>query len=106
LAILLCVTIGVIQIDGSWWNAFIFAILLAAINAVLKPFIIIFTLPIIAFTLGFFLIVINGILIYILSLVYGPINISNLWYAIVAGIVVGLLNYIVTIMYERLMKQE
>lgn len=100
--IIFCISLGIISIEGAWWGAVIYAALLSAINAVIKPIIIIFTLPLIMYTLGFFLILINGFIVYITSLIYGPVDITNFWYAIVAGIVLGLLNYIVTIMYERL----
>ena len=102
LGLVLCAAMGVITVTGTLWYMVIFAFLLTTINAIVKPFIIIFTLPIIAATLGFFLIVINGIIIYISSVLYGHVSIDNFWYAIVAGIVIGLLNYIVTIIYERL----
>jgi putative membrane protein len=100
-----CVLFGIISVEGSWVHVLICAVLLTVANAIVKPFLIIFTLPLIAFTLGFFLIVINAVIIYVLSLLYGPIEIVNFWHAIVAGIVIGLLNYIVTIMYERLSRQ-
>jgi uncharacterized membrane protein YvlD (DUF360 family) len=43
---------------------------------------------------------------YLLSVLYSPIDITNFWYAMVAGIVIGLVNYIVTITYERFVSNE
>lgn len=85
---------------------FIGGLLLALLNAVIKPLLIILTLPAIALTLGFFLIVINGIVVYITSLLYQPLNIDSFWAAVLVGIVIGLVNYIVTIAAEAIGKRH
>jgi putative membrane protein len=79
--------------------------ILAILNAIIKPLLIIFTLPAIALTLGFFLIVINGFVVYLTSLIYKPLNIDSFWAAVLVGIVIGLVNYIVTIIAEAIGKR-
>ena len=71
-------------------------LVLAIINAILKPLLIIFSLPAILFTLGLFIVVINGLTVYIASLLYRPLHVRNFWVAIVAGIIIGIVNYLVT----------
>jgi putative membrane protein len=75
-------------------------LVLAIINTVLKPILIIFSLPAIIFTLGLFVIIINGLTVYIASRLYGPLNITNFWAAVFAGMVIGLVNYLVTAILE------
>lgn len=99
-------TLGAISIDGGVKGYVISALFLALLNAIIKPLLIIFTLPLIEFTLGFFLIVINGLVVYLLSLFYGSLQINNFMWAMLAGIIIGLVNYIVTILFERLDKSE
>lgn len=106
IGLIICSAIGIISIADSWTYVAISAFLLAVLNAIIKPLLIIVSLPLIALSLGFFLIVINGIIMYLLSILYSPIDITNFWYAMVAGIVIGLVNYIVTITYERFVSNE
>lgn len=106
LGLWLAVLMGVLTINGGLKSIIISAFILAILNAVIKPLLIIFTLPLIALSLGFFLVVINGLLVYLLSVFYGNINIDNFVMAMLAGIIIGLVNYIVTILYERLDKSE
>lgn len=80
-------------------------LILAVLNALIKPLLIIFTLPAIALTLGFFLIVINGVVVYLTSLIYKPLHIDSFWAAVLVGIVIGLVNYIVTITAEAISKR-
>ena len=75
-------------------------LVLAIVNTVIKPILIIFALPAILFTLGLFMIIINGLTVYIASKLYEPLEITNFWAAVFAGMVIGLVNYLVTTILE------
>lgn len=87
---------GHISLDGSAAVVLGAGLILAIINTVLKPVLIILSLPAILLTLGIFMLVINGLTVYIASTLYSPLHVSSFWMAIVAGIVIGLVNYLVT----------
>ena len=76
-------------------------LILAVINTVLKPFLIILSLPAILFSLGLFIVIINGLTVYITSKLYAPLEITSFWAAVFAGLVVGLVNYLVTAILEE-----
>jgi putative membrane protein len=71
-------------------------LLLAIINTILKPILVIFSLPAIVLTLGLFMIIINGLTVFIVSKLYTPLHVTNFWAAIFAGMVIGLVNYLVS----------
>jgi putative membrane protein len=79
-------------------------LLLAVINIVLKPLIIILSLPAILFSLGLFIIIINGLTVFIASKLYTPLHITNFWAAVFAGMIIGLVNYLVTAILEDVKK--
>lgn len=76
-------------------------LILAIINSLLKPVIVLLSLPVILLTLGLFMIVINGLTVYLASIFYDPLEISSFWAAIVTGIIIGLVNYLVTAILEE-----
>ncbi|MBC7707920.1 phage holin family protein [Polaromonas sp.] len=76
-------------------------LVLAVINIVLKPILVIFSLPAILFTLGLFMIIVNGLTVFIASKLYTPLHITNFWAAVFAGMVIGLVNYLVTAILEE-----
>jgi putative membrane protein len=76
-------------------------LILAVINVVLKPILVIFSLPAILLTLGLFMIIINGLTVFIASKLYHPLEITNFWAAVFAGMVIGLVNYLVTAILEE-----
>lgn len=75
-------------------------LVLAIINIIIKPILVIFTLPAILLTLGLFMILINGLTVFIASKLYTPLHITNFWAAVFAGMVIGLVNYLVTAILE------
>lgn len=75
-------------------------LILAVINVFIKPILVIFSLPALIFTLGLFMIIINGLTVYIASKLYEPLQITNFWAAVFAGMVIGLVNYLVTAILE------
>lgn len=76
-------------------------LLLAVINTLLKPILIIFSLPALLFTLGLFVIFINGLIVYLVSKLYTPLHITNYWAAVGVGMIIGLVNYLVNEILER-----
>lgn len=75
-------------------------LVLAIINVVIRPIIVIFSLPAILLSLGLFMIVINGFTVFLASKLYEPLQVSNFWAAMLAGIIIGLVNYLVSAILE------
>lgn len=87
---------------GNHISAIIIAgLILAGINAILRPFIVLLSIPAILLTLGLFMLIINGLTVYIASKLYSPLHISSFGVAIVTGIIIGLVNYLVTAILEE-----
>jgi putative membrane protein len=76
-------------------------LLLALINIILKPALVILSLPAILLTLGLFMIIVNGLTVFLVSKLYRPLHITNFWAAVFAGMVIGLVNYLVTAILEE-----
>ena len=76
-------------------------LILAVINIVIKPLLVILSLPAILLSLGLFMIIINGVTVYIASRLYSPLEITSFWAAVFAGIIIGLVNYLVSAILEE-----
>lgn len=87
---------------GEQGSAIVIAgLVLALINMVIKPILVLFSLPALLVTLGLFMVVINGATVYLASKLYGPLHITNFWAAMFAGLMIGLVNYLVSAILER-----
>jgi putative membrane protein len=76
-------------------------LVLAIVNTFIRPLVILLSLPAILLSLGLFMLVVNGLMVLLVSKLYSPLHITNLWAAIFAGAVIGLVNYLVTTIVER-----
>lgn len=75
---------------------FLFAgLIFSFVNSILKPFFIVISLPVIILSLGLFTLVVNGLMVYI-SLKFTPGITMTLWNSILTGIILSLINYIVS----------
>jgi len=72
-------------------------LIFSIINALLRPLIIIFSLPALLVTLGLFMFIVNGFLVYIsMKLAPGAGMTMTFWHSVVTGIVISLVNYILS----------
>ena len=70
------------------------ALLLGFANAIVRPLLIILTLPITLVTLGFFLLVINALMLLLVSYLVRGFTISGFWTAFFASIVIAALSFL------------
>jgi putative membrane protein len=91
---------GSISYGSNLWVIIIAGAILALINAIVRPALVILSLPAILFTLGIFMLFINGLMVYLVSVLYPSLQITSFWVAMLAGVIIGLVNYLVTAILE------
>jgi putative membrane protein len=69
------------------------ALLLGLVNAVIRPVILILTLPLTVLTLGLFVLIVNGISLGIAAWLVPGFHIAGLWSATLGAIIVGLTSW-------------
>jgi putative membrane protein len=85
---------------NNFTTAIIFALVLALLNAIVKPLIVILTLPITIITLGLFLLVINVLIILLADKFVSGINIDGFLWAFIFGLLLSVVSAII----DRLVK--
>ena len=88
-----------VDITAGFWGFVLAGLVFSLANSLLKPVLVIVSLPAILLTLGLFTIVLNGILVYI-SLAISPGISMSLDNSIITGIILSLVNYIVNAAME------
>ncbi len=72
------------------------AFVLGLVNAVIRPIFILLTLPVTVFTLGIFLLVINGLLLWFVSGIVPGFQVNGLLGAIAGSVLISLVSGILT----------
>jgi len=84
--------LGGITITGTG-ALIISALLLGVVNAIIRPIILILTLPLTVLTLGFFILIVNGISLAIAAWLVPGFHVAGLWSATLGAIIVGLTGW-------------
>lgn len=89
-----------LSVGEDWLTVAGAGFFLALVNMALKPILVILSFPAIILSLGLFMLVVNGFLIILASWLYEPLFVRSFGVAVVAGIIVGLVNYLVSRILE------
>jgi len=65
------------------------AIVLSLMNAFVKPLLVLFTIPVTVLTLGFFLLVINAVIVLIAGKLVPGFEVNGFWWALIFSIVLS-----------------
>lgn len=93
------------EFDGEWWQFLIVALIVGLANAIVKPILSFFSLPLVVLTLGLFLIVVNALVLQLSVWLSGP-DVLDLgltsdgffWTTFLASIVVSVVGWIIGVL--------
>jgi putative membrane protein len=89
---------GIACHDGV--TLFVVVILLSFLNAVLRPVLLLFTLPLILLTAGFGIVVINALLFYFVGHIVDGFVVAGFWPAVWGSLVVSITNFILNVLIK------
>ncbi|MEO5996990.1 MAG: phage holin family protein [Chitinophagaceae bacterium] len=78
----------------SFWIAVVLALVLAILNTIVKPILIILTLPLTILTLGLFLFVINAVIILLASEFIRGFSVDGFWWALLFSLLLSIISSI------------
>ena len=76
----------------DYGTALIVALILAIVNILVKPILVILTIPITILTLGLFLLVINAALILFVDNLVSGFTVDNFWWALLFSLILSIFN--------------
>ncbi len=82
-------------------TALVVAFVLAIFNAILKPFLIILTIPVTVMSLGLFLLVINAFIILLAAEVVRGFEVAGFWWALLFSIILSLVTWVLELPTRR-----
>ena len=77
----------------SFWTALLVALVLGLLNTLVRPLLVLLTLPITIVTLGLFLLVINGLLFWLADAFVPGFEVSGFWWAVAGAIVYSIVSW-------------
>ncbi len=77
---------------ANYGYALLVALVLAIVNVIVKPILVILTIPLTVVTLGLFLLVINAIVIMIVDALVPGFTVDGFWWALAFSLILSLFN--------------
>lgn len=76
--------------------ALIAGLVLGLVNAVVRPILVLLTLPVTLLTLGLFLLVLNGLCLWLTSRLVPGFEVHGFWAAVLGAVLVSIVSWILT----------
>jgi putative membrane protein len=83
-----------ISYTGDWPLLFVVALIFGVLNVVVRPLLILLSLPAVIITLGLFLLVLNAGMIALVAWLTPGFRIDGFWTAFLAALVVGVVSWV------------
>jgi len=86
---------GVMSADGPM-AALAAAFVLGLVNAIIRPVFVLLTLPVTVVTLGIFLLVINGLLLWLVSAIVPGLHVNGFAGAVIGSLLISAISWVLT----------
>lgn len=80
----------------SFYTALIVALVLGLVNAVIRPVLVLLTLPVTILTLGLFILVINGLLFWFVASFIEGFHVTGFWSAFFGALVYSIISWVLS----------
>lgn len=78
---------------GSVWSALIAALILGLVNTLIRPVLLVLTLPVTFLSLGLFIFVINGLMFWLVAQMVSGFYVESFWAAIGGALLYSIISW-------------
>ena len=89
-----------VVVDG-FGSALIAALVLGFINILIRPLLILLTLPVTVLSLGLFILVINGLLFWFAGSVLSGFHVTGLWVGMMGALLYSIISYLLSLLVPK-----
>jgi len=90
---------------GPWWHLLLVALVFGFVNALIRPLLYMLTCPLIVFTLGLFVLVLNALMLWLTAVLAGALEIAfrvdGFWAAFLGALVVSIVSTLLSVFVGR-----
>lgn len=89
--------------DGTWQSMIIIVVVMALVNALVKPIAKLLSLPVVILTLGLFILVINAAMLQLVIWLTGDLGLASDGFGstFLAAVIISLVSWVITAVFDR-----
>jgi putative membrane protein len=81
-----------IRMSGGFWDVLLVALVFGVLNAILKPILLFFSIPLLVVTLGLFALVVNAVMLMLTARILDTLEVSGFWAAVLGSLVISVVT--------------
>ena len=86
---------------SSFGAALVAALVLGLVNAIVRPILVLLTLPVTVLTLGLFIFVINGLLFWTVGSLIEGFDVEGFWSGVLGAIVFSVISWLLSALVQK-----
>ncbi len=90
--------VGGIDLPGEFWPVLLVAAVFGIVNALIRPVLILLSLPFLILTLGLFTLVINALMLMLTAALIAPLSVASFWSALLGSILISLVSFLFSVL--------
>jgi len=98
LLLLMARIVSGVEVEG-WGAAFLGAVVMGLVNALVRPVMVILTIPVTLLTFGLFLLVVNALMLWLVATIVPGVKVKGFVPALLGSIVLSVLNFLVALVF-------
>jgi putative membrane protein len=81
--------------DAKFWVLAVSALVFVLVNAIVRPIVILLTLPAVILSFGIALLFVNALMLYLTDLIVPPFEVNGFWTFVGAAVIIWIMNMLV-----------
>jgi putative membrane protein len=81
-----------IEMSGGFFDVLLVALVFGLLNAILKPILLFFSIPLLILTLGLFALVVNAVMLMVTARLLDDFAVSGFWSALFGSVVISIVT--------------
>lgn len=81
------------------WHLLLIGLIFGLLNSVIKPIVVLLSLPLLVVTLGLFYFVINALILWLTGAVFDTFAVNGFWAALFGSIIITIINWALNIFF-------
>jgi putative membrane protein len=87
-----------IELAGEFWPILLVAAVFGLLNALIKPFVLLLSLPFLILTLGLFTLVVNALMLMLTAALVDALSVAGFWSALWGSILISLVSFLFSVL--------
>lgn len=90
--------VGGIELEGEFWPIVVVAAVFGLVNALIRPFLLLLSLPLLVLTLGLFTLVVNALMLMLTAALVNALTVDGFVAALLGSILISIISFLFSVL--------